>query len=469
MQAGLNEITISDLTSTADPDSIRVSGTTDNHPARINDLTVDLVPNKTSYTPDYSDSDDDSEEEKDEEPVSLKAAKEAWDNIKFEIQDMEERRNSVQKELSLLEQYTSSSTTTTGEALPTPETIKTTLELYNNQRAIHYESIKASSRKISELQKEGYAKAKLVTKLAKEHTKSLRGKVEERKKKQEAKAEKRREKQETKPERSANVYRVRITIELPSSDLTSAIEESAEVFQEATLILTYTTSSASWTPHYDLRLDTTNPSFSTLTYRAQFTNRTYETWTHAALTLSTSQASFGGLKEKIPQMEGWRVTLGRKWQTASLETGENGLYSLAEVMAKKEAEEKEYGHDIAALVRAREREGGSRAKGMSTSKKRFVSSSVAPQFQAPGSWGAAPQMSYGAPPPPPAPLARFAPSSPGYSPTSPTYSPVSAGGESEGEDEDVATLALGGKAIEHSLAGSDTYGYASIWLAFIPY
>jgi hypothetical protein len=36
------------LTSLAKPDSIRVAGTTDNHPARINDLTIDLVPNKFS-------------------------------------------------------------------------------------------------------------------------------------------------------------------------------------------------------------------------------------------------------------------------------------------------------------------------------------------------------------------------------------------------------------------------------------
>ena len=55
---------------------------------------------------------------------------------------------------------------------------------------------------------------------------------------------------------------------------------------------------------------------------------------------STSQASFGGLKEKIPQMERWRMTLRDK---SVIATGDNGLYSLAELKAQKEAEQREYG------------------------------------------------------------------------------------------------------------------------------
>ena len=47
----------------------------------------------------------------------------------------------------------------------------------------------------------------------------------------------------------------------------------------------------------------------TVTYHAHVTNHTYETWSQAAITLSTSKAAFGGLKDKIPQMEGRRVTL----------------------------------------------------------------------------------------------------------------------------------------------------------------
>ena len=71
-EAGLNEITISDLTFLADPYSVRVAGTTDNHPARINDLTIDLVPNNQSSVSDFSDSESDLEDvDEDEEPATL--------------------------------------------------------------------------------------------------------------------------------------------------------------------------------------------------------------------------------------------------------------------------------------------------------------------------------------------------------------------------------------------------------------
>jgi hypothetical protein len=156
------------------------------------------------------------------------------------------------------------------------------------------------------------------------------------------KEERTREKKEKKPEISKNVYGVHITIELPSSDLTAKESHTsvAQIFQEATLTLTYTTTSASWTPHYSVHLDTTNSSLSSLTYRAHFTDCTYETWSEAVIMQSTSQASFGGLKEKIPQMERWRMTLRDK---SVIATGDNGLYSLAELKAQKEAEQREYG------------------------------------------------------------------------------------------------------------------------------
>jgi hypothetical protein len=68
-------------------------------------------------------------------------------------------------------------------------------------------------------------------------------KTEVRRRKQLEKEEKRREKKEAKPEKLRNVYRVRITIELP------APEASDEEERNANLTLTYMTSAASWTPH----------------------------------------------------------------------------------------------------------------------------------------------------------------------------------------------------------------------------
>jgi Domain of unknown function (DUF4139) len=412
------------------------------------------VPNKYSFLSDLSDSDSESDDDEDEEPTSLKAAKEALDKITVKIKEVDERRSSAQKELSFVEKYASTvASSTSSTTIPDPKTMKDTLDLYNKQRAALFDTITAFERDLVELAKERVKKGKVLDKEKQAFGKAIRAKVEARKKKKADKDETKREKNETKPEKSSTVHRVRITIELPLSDLTAQASstETEEVFQDATLTLTYTTTSASWTPHYDLRLDTTNPSLSSLTYRAHFINRTCETWSQAAITLSTSQASFGGLKEKIPQMEGWRVTLAKKWNTINTANGENGLYSLAELNAKKEAEQKEYGIDILSRERVQ-------LQGPSVKMKK---SGGMPQWRNVQSFGG------GGPPPPaiPAPSAsseRYRSSSP--APFSPARRRVDEDDNEEyvgfslHDNSDGATLAPVAKAMEHAPAGSDTYG-----------
>ena len=432
-----------------------MAGTTDNHPARINDLTIDLIPNKYSFESDISDSDSDSDDDEDEKPASLKAANEGLDKVMTKIKEVDERRSSAHKELTFVEKYASTvSSSTSSTTVPEPKTMEDTLDLYNKQRAALFDAITIYDHKLVELEKERVKKRKVVDKEKHAFGKAIRAKVEARKKKKADKEERKREENENKPEKSLTVHRVRITIELPSSDLTAQTSntDTAEVFQDATLTLTYTTTSASWTPHYDLRLDTTNPSLSSLTYRAHFTNRTYETWSQAAITLSTSQASFGGLKEKIPQMEGWRVTLAKKWNTIDTINGENGLYSLAELKAKKEAEQKEHGLDV--IMQRRER-----PEGFPSVKKMKTAS--APQ------WG----HGGGGRPPPPAMPAGPASSDRFRSASAERFRGLSAavGGQVDADDDedmglglfeegDGATLAPSAKAMQHSLAGSDTYG-----------
>jgi hypothetical protein len=105
VQSGLNEVTISDLTSLADPDTICVAGTTNNRPARINDLTIDLVPNVHYSLYELSDLDDDTDEdEEDEEPESLKAAQEALRKIVWSLRDIEEQKTASEREIRLLDQ-----------------------------------------------------------------------------------------------------------------------------------------------------------------------------------------------------------------------------------------------------------------------------------------------------------------------------------------------------------------------------
>jgi hypothetical protein len=383
--------------------------------------------------PDFADSDSDEEDDSDEEPASLKGADEALNKVAAKVKEVEERRFSARKELSLVEEYASTvASSTMSTAVPDPKTMRDTLDLYNKQRAALFDATTAFSNELVRLEKERAKQRKVLDKERRAFLKATRAKVEAKNKKKADKDERKREMEEAKPEKSRNVHRVRITIELPSSDITAqeSSADSVEIFQEATLTLTYTTTSASWTPHYDLRLDTTDPSLSSLTYRAHFTNRTYETWSQAALTLSTSEAAFGGLKEKIPQMEGWRVTLAKKWNTTHAANGENGLYSLAELKAK-EAERKEYGIDVvrgrgAQLVTMCKTGGVSRSKGklsaagrapMASVRYRSVSRSRAVQEDDDEG------MSFGLV-----------------------------------DDGDGATLAGGAQVMQHSLAGSDTYG-----------
>lgn len=422
------------MTSLADPDSIRVAGTTDNHPARINDLTIDRVanPNLHSGTTVYdseSEEDDDAEAQKD--PQSLTAASKALDDVAVKIGEVEEIRASARKELALLEQYVSTVTTSTSaETLPSPDRMKATLELYSSQRAIHFSSISACTAELSKLQAEHTKKSAALEKEKRAFAKAMRGKNDERKKKLAEKRERKREKNEKRPEKSAQVLRVRITIELPYSDISTggfdAQVDSEHDFQEAKLSLTYTTTSASWTPMYDLRLDTTNPSLSTLTYRAHFTNHTYETWTQASITLSTSQASFGGLNEKIPQMESWRVTAGSKWDAANAANGENGLYSLAEVKMQQ-----------ATLVQVSRPVWGARAPAGSRTMKRSIAAPAAMRSMSSVYTNDSKELTRG--------LTR-------------SRAMSHEDKEDEEDADDGATFAPAPQAMLHSLAGSDTYG-----------
>ena len=91
----------------ADPDSIRVSGTTGETLARICDLTVNLVPNpkyaialQEEYSSDSENDDDDEEEE----PPSLTAARNALDDIERAINAASERYTAAERHLFFSDQ-----------------------------------------------------------------------------------------------------------------------------------------------------------------------------------------------------------------------------------------------------------------------------------------------------------------------------------------------------------------------------
>ncbi len=74
------------------------------------------------------------------------------------------------------------------------------------------------------------------------------------------------------------------------------------------LALEYVTSSAFWSPSYDLALSSTTNT-ATLSFDARLTNMTSETWTNSKVVLSTSQANFSGLQDDTPTLVPWRLKI----------------------------------------------------------------------------------------------------------------------------------------------------------------
>ena len=323
----------------ADVESIRVSGTIGGNPARINDLTIDLIQNKYAHLSTHLDLEPEFEDEElDEDPPSLMAARAMCEHIALQRKNVEERKASADQELYYFQQYANTMSTSEKSDITT---IQSALQLYATQRQAHFRNIAECKEQLDQLSKNSDKASKELAKELKDFEHTNRAKVEARERKRIEKEEKLREKKASKPETSTNVHRVCITIDLPEAG--DADDATPSDFQEASLQLTYNTSSASWTPRYDIRLDTANPSLSTLTYRSHFTNRTFETWSNAHITLSTSEASFEGLNEKIPKMESWRVGLVRKsiYHHSVNQNGQNGLFSLAEQQVNQEQQTKQ--------------------------------------------------------------------------------------------------------------------------------
>lgn len=76
---------------------------------------------------------------------------------------------------------------------------------------------------------------------------------------------------------------------------------------------------ASWTPRYDLILDSTSRT-GHIIYKAHFLNYTFEDWQDAHIRLSTSVTTFSGLSDTVPLLNPWNVKLGKRiaWQSDAL-------------------------------------------------------------------------------------------------------------------------------------------------------
>lgn len=333
--------------------------------ATITDMTVDLVFNKEKYDDVYpkdEEDSDDEDEEADSEPENevLKRYKEESEKLDNLVKEASDEQLSANSRLNILEQYG------TTVAKSSPEGLSKGIEQYKVERRRIFEDHTASVAKLKELQN-GRALLDKETHKAREAASREKVKAEKAKSKKAAEKllalqEKRQEKQRLKDERVAfwpkKVYRVVLSLEtnadftpgssrrgsvssvvkptLPSPSLVAKTgsdrnEPSSDGGAcQIGLAISYITYSASWSPRYDLNLTTPTRS-ATITYRAEFLNKTSEYWRDAKIILSTSQTASQGLGELIPTMEPWHISLIKGHGSNSMD---DALFSRNEVHNK---------------------------------------------------------------------------------------------------------------------------------------
>lgn len=361
---------IEGLTPTIDEHSIKVDGT---GAATITDLSVQLIDNKENYDDIYP-SDDESEEDSDDDEDSEKeedAIKAISDEIKkFELEagNADEIVNEASARLTMLEAYGS-----TLKSDKRPQNIGEFLHEYHLERNKAFAAKSEGLAKARELREKVQILNKKKARLGKAAWKAqLKKQVAKQKKlakKQRRIAEARQEKAKIKAERvkfwPKKVFKVIISIEAPqgftpASSRRGSIDDVAKpavpekggpssdlsAFGDINLSLSYITYSASWSPRYDLSLNSITSS-GVLDYCAELKNNTSESWRDTKVILSTSQTSYQGLEDTIPILQPWHVRLikngygGRGKGMSSLSSEAPALYSQYEQDQKKKHMNKE--------------------------------------------------------------------------------------------------------------------------------
>ncbi|KAL9001279.1 MAG: hypothetical protein Q9169_000170 [Polycauliona sp. 2 TL-2023] len=336
LKAGLNELTIYGITPTADESSIKFEGTGS---ATITDLTIDLVDNREHFEDAYpsdpedvEDSDNDNASDSDAEPQPVKNLNSRLQELERQAKNATEQRNSAQGCLNMLDNYSRSLTTSR------PDNIEGCVAAYQRVREKAFENHKGGEATLkqldSQISKIKLEKRKIQLKIQKKQTKANRAETKAQEKRDREYHQKIAEKKRVKHERMQfwpkKVYKVILSLDA-SSDMTPAssrrgsitsMTKSPEVSTKTAqgesdadtsmikLSFSYVVHSASWSPRYDLTLDTVSKSGS-ITYRAEFRNTTSETWKNAKVVLSTSQTSFQGLGGVIPKIQPWHIRIAK--------------------------------------------------------------------------------------------------------------------------------------------------------------
>ncbi|KAG4025242.1 hypothetical protein MFRU_063g00320 [Monilinia fructicola] len=351
LQTGTNQIIIDGLAPTIDEHSIKVEG---NGSATITEVSVDLLPNREVYEEVYS-SDSELEEETDDdssdsEDESMKLIDTKIKQVNRLLAQETEKINSVASRLKICEDYGA----TVRDNPPSPEQFEKLIKAYRDEREKIYVEHVAATAALEVTQEEIVRLMKEKNKITKARTRAQRRAFKQKIKLQATRsrknAEAAKEKMRIKSERSLfwpkKVYRVTISIEPTSSAMTSGSSRPSSVASDLTvnnyqvssrratdiisLSISYITYEVSWSPRYDLSLNTLT-STGVLEYAAELKNMTSETWRDAKVLLSTSQTSITSFDESIPTLPPWNVRLLK----GGSRNAEAALFSASEIAAKR--------------------------------------------------------------------------------------------------------------------------------------
>jgi hypothetical protein len=355
LKPGANEVEIIGLSPTVDEQSIQIEG---QGTATIIDMTVQLVPSRDifeeAYPEDSSTSDDESEDEyqdSDNEEDAIRKLADELKDLRSELVKSTETQRSANERLATWDRY---SKTANAEHV-SPDEMSKLLQTYEKDRSKIFEVHSEASRKVTDLEKQiqrkEYEQLKAGEDVRKSKKKAEKEKAKERRKQAIRRAEKEQQAKYLKQERlrywPKKVYKVTLLLEssqfdtpgpsrrnsLDSITLASTPRPSAEPtkltdtesktsYTPVSLLLSYVTKEAGWTPRYELRISSVQKT-ATIIYRTEFLNRTSETWKDTKLSFSTSQTSYQGLNDEVPFMHAWRVKLSRYHNA-------NGLLSTEE-------------------------------------------------------------------------------------------------------------------------------------------
>ena len=364
LQPGPNIVIITGITPTCDEHSIKVDGTGS---ATITDLRTELVDNPEVYLDIYPD-----EEADDDVDLSDISDDEAEDEGRMkEIQDrmqvLDEQAKSAAEEHAAwvtvkqaCESYirVDRNYGQAGGEATRPPPFEETVKSYIRERDTAVKELARLFKSMLEGQRETNKLRKEQQRLTIEARRAeLRKEKEEQKKQikeQRKKREQEKEKKRLHDERvrfwPKKVYKVTISLEAPDgltpatsrrSSITSVGSVGKEHERSETpisqakvnLTLSYITTSASWSPRYDLSLSTVTNN-GHLDFSAELVNTTSETWKETKITLSTSSSAYGGLGDEIPVLLPWHLRLQNAMQRHGYEN-DNALMAPYEMQAGK--------------------------------------------------------------------------------------------------------------------------------------